>query len=89
VLPPERGEMGEQFIRHHLATAAHNVEGAAEVDGVPQHDGRRYKGQAAGPVLLGLGSAVVQAPDPAAKPHAVGLRAAGGLGSRGAKHWIS
>jgi hypothetical protein len=63
VLPAERGEVGEQFIWHHVATVANNVDGTPEIDCVPQHDGRRYQGQAAGPVLLGLGGAVVQAPE--------------------------
>jgi hypothetical protein len=29
VLPAERCEVGEKFIRHQVATVAHNVEGAA------------------------------------------------------------
>jgi hypothetical protein len=29
VLPAERCEVGEKFIRHRVATAAYNVEGAA------------------------------------------------------------
>ena len=72
-LPSERGEMGKQFIRHHVATAANNVEGAAEIDGVPQHDGRRYQGKAAGAVLLGLGCSVVQTPE-AVEAHGTGQR---------------
>ena len=63
VLPAERREMGEQFVRHQVPTATNSVEGTAEIDGVPQHDGRCHQGKAAGPVLLGLGSAVVQAPE--------------------------
>jgi hypothetical protein len=56
VLSAERSEVGEQFTRHNIATAAHNVEGAAEIDRLPQHGRRRYQGKTAGPVLLGLSS---------------------------------
>ena len=62
VLPTKRCEVGEQFVRHRNATASDNVEGAAEIDGVPQHNCRCYQGEAAGPMLLGLGGSVVQAP---------------------------
>ncbi len=63
MLPAERGQMGEQRVGHHVAEATHDIQRAAEIDGVPQHDGRRDQGEAAGAVLLGLGRTVVQPPE--------------------------
>src|SRR3954453_23634967 len=57
MLPAERREVDEQRIRHRVATAMQGVQCAAEINGVPQGDGGREQGQAAGPVLLGLGRA--------------------------------
>src|SRR3954454_13404751 len=61
VLPAERREMGEQRIRHRLATTMQGVLRTAEIDGVPQGDGGRDQGQATGTVLLGLSGAVARA----------------------------
>ena len=52
MLPAERGEVGEQRVRHRLAAAAQGVERTAEIDGVPQRDGGGDQGEAAGAVLL-------------------------------------
>ncbi len=41
VLPAERGEVGEQRIGDQVAATARGIEGAAEIDGVPQRDGGR------------------------------------------------
>jgi hypothetical protein len=38
VLPTEPCEVGEKFVRHRVATASDNAEGAAERDGVPHHN---------------------------------------------------
>src|SRR3954469_19508771 len=64
VLPAERREVSEQRIRHRLATTIQGVQRAAEIDGVPQGDGSRDQGQAAGAVLLGLSRAVTKAAEP-------------------------
>ena len=64
MLPAERREVDEQRIRHRVATAMQGVQCAAEINGVPQGDGGRDQGQAAGTVLLGLGRAVAQAAEP-------------------------
>jgi hypothetical protein len=48
-----------------------DVEGPAEIDGVPQHDGRRYQSKSTGPVLLGLGRLLVQPPE-AVETHGAG-----------------
>ena len=58
VLPAERRDMGEQGVGNDLAAAAQGVQGAAEVDRVPQRDGSRDQGQAAGTVLLQLRGAI-------------------------------
>ena len=63
MLPAERGKVGEQRRRDQVAVAPCCAQGATEVDGVPQRDGGRDQGEAAGPVLLGLGRAVVQPPE--------------------------
>ncbi len=63
MLPAERGEMGEQRVRHRIAAAAHRVERPAEINRVPQHDRRRDEGEAARPMVLGLGRAIVQPPE--------------------------
>jgi len=52
VLPAKRGEMGEQRVRDQVAAAAHDVQRAAEIDGVPQRDGGRDKGKSTGAMLL-------------------------------------
>ena len=61
MLPAERGEVGEQRVRDHVAAAPRGIQGTTEIDGVPQRDGGGDQGEAAGPVLLSLGRAVVQA----------------------------
>src|SRR4051812_8069521 len=64
MLPAERREVDEQRIRHRVATAMQGVQCAPEITGVPQGDGGRDQGQAAGTVLLGLGRAVARAAEP-------------------------
>lgn len=56
--------MGQQGIWDHIATAARGVEGASEIDGVPECDSRCNQGQTARPMLLRLGGAVAQASEP-------------------------
>ena len=63
MLPAERGEMGKQCIGYHVATTPRDIQCPAEIDGVPQHDGGRDEGEAAGAVLLSLGRSVVQPPE--------------------------
>src|SRR5215210_1904018 len=75
VLPAERREVGEQGIWHRLAAAAQGILRATEIDGVPQGDGGRDQGQAAGTVLLGLGRAVTKAAKPM-EAHGTGERIA-------------
>ena len=60
MLPAERGDVGEQRIRHRLAAAAHGIERAAEIDGVPERDRGGDEGQPARAVLQQLGRAVAQ-----------------------------
>ena len=71
MLPAQRGEVGEQGIRDQVTTAAGGIQCPAEIDGVPQHDGRRDQGQAADTVLLALGGAVVQ-PSKTVEAHGAG-----------------
>src|SRR3954453_12263065 len=73
VLPAERREVSEQRIWHRLATTMQGVQRAVEIDGVPQGDGSRDQGQAAGTVLLGLGRAVTKAAKPM-EAHGTGER---------------
>ena len=54
MLPAERGEVGEQPVRDQVAVATRGIQRSAEIDGVPQCDGRGDQGEAAGAVLLGL-----------------------------------
>jgi len=61
VLPPERGEVGQQGVRDGLATLSKGIDRAAEIDRVPQRDRRRDQGEAARAVLLQFGDAVAQA----------------------------
>ena len=58
MLPAERRDVGEQGVGNDLAAAAQGVHRTAEIDGVPQRDGRRDQGEAAGTVLLQLHGAV-------------------------------
>lgn len=60
MLPAQQGEVGEQGIRDQITATAGGVQRSAGVDCVPQHDGSRDQGQAAGTVLLILSGAVVQ-----------------------------
>ncbi len=55
--------MGEQRIRHDVAAETDGIECAAEIDRVPQHDGRRHQGEAARAVSLGLGGTIVEPPE--------------------------
>src|SRR5215218_211259 len=55
VLPAERRDVCEQRVGYLLATAAQDIERAAEVDCVPERDGGGDEGEAAGAVLLQLG----------------------------------
>ncbi len=55
--------MGEQRIRHDVAAETDGIECAAEIDRVPQHDGRRDQGEAARAMSLGLGGAIVEPPE--------------------------
>ena len=70
MLPAERGAVGQQRIRDQVAAASCCVQRAAEVDGVPQRDGRCDQGKPAGAVLLGLRRAVVQPPEHIARYNA-------------------
>ena len=63
MLPAERGEVGQKRIWDQVAAAPCGIQRAAEIHGVPQRDGGRDQGKAAGPVLLGLGRTVVQSPE--------------------------
>ena len=76
MLPAERGEVGQQRVRDQVAAAPGGIQGAAEIDGVPQRDGGRDQGEAAGPVLLRLGGPVAQAPEPV-EADGAGKRVAG------------
>ena len=60
MLPAERCQVGQESVRDHLATAAQRVERAAEIDCVPQRDGRRDESQAACAMLLGVEGAIAQ-----------------------------
>ena len=53
VLPAERREVGQQVIGHVLSLA-HYGDGALEISGVPQDDGRHDQVEAGGVVLLVL-----------------------------------
>ena len=74
MLPAERGDVGEQRVRRRLAAAAQSVDGSAEVHRVPQRDGGGDEGEAAGAVLLQLGGAVAQPPEPGTLERAALLR---------------
>jgi hypothetical protein len=52
--------VGEQRIWYGLATASQCVEGTAEIDGVPEHDGGSDERQATGAVLLQFGGTISQ-----------------------------
>ena len=69
--PAQGREMGEDGLRHWDIVPTERVQGASEIDGVPQHDGRRDQGQAADTVLLALGGAVVQ-PSKTVEAHGAG-----------------
>jgi hypothetical protein len=69
VLPAEWGEVGEQCVGHRLAVAAQGLDGAAEVDRVPERDGGGDEGEAAGAVLLQLGGTVAQPSRPSRWKH--------------------
>ena len=53
-------EMGQQGVRHHLAMAAHGVERATELNGVPQRDGGRNRGEPARTMLLCFDGPIAQ-----------------------------
>ena len=61
VAPAQRREMGEDCLRHRNAVPAQRIQGTAEIDGVPQHDGRGDQCEPAGAMLLGLGAAITHA----------------------------
>ena len=52
MLPPERGDVGEQFVRHVDAGRAQMPHGAVEIDGVPQRHRGRDQRQPRGAVPL-------------------------------------
>jgi hypothetical protein len=52
--------LGQQGVWHHLAMAAHGVEHATEVNGVPQRYGGRDQGEPACTMLLCFDSPVAQ-----------------------------
>jgi hypothetical protein len=60
VLPSNRGDVGEQRIWYDLAATSQCVQGAAEIDGVPQHDCGSFERQATGAVLLQFSRAISQ-----------------------------
>jgi hypothetical protein len=60
VLPAERCKMVQQGVWHRLAVAAHGVERAAEINGVPQRYGGCDQGELAGAVLLRFDGPVAQ-----------------------------
>jgi hypothetical protein len=60
VLPSKRGDVVEQRIWYDLAAPSQCVQGAAEIDGVPQHDCGSDERQATGAVLLQFSGAISQ-----------------------------
>jgi hypothetical protein len=58
VLPSKRGDVGEPRIWYDLAATSQCVQGAAEIDGVPQHDCGSFERQATGAVLLQFSRAI-------------------------------
>ena len=58
VLPAERGDVGEQLIADDLAAGTQLVNGAPEIDGVPEDDGRNGQIEAGSPVSLIFESSV-------------------------------
>ncbi|TCQ05732.1 hypothetical protein C8J40_106255 [Sphingomonas sp. PP-CC-3A-396] len=60
MLPAQRRDMGEQFVRHLDTAGAQMPDGAVEIDRVPEGDGCREKGQPGGTMALVLECAVSQ-----------------------------
>src|SRR3954447_12566553 len=61
VAPAQGREMGEDGLRHWDTVPTERVQGAAEIDGVPQHDGRGDQREPAGAMLLGFGATIAHA----------------------------
>src|SRR3954454_20154627 len=71
VAPAQGREMGEDGLRHWDTVPTERVQGAAEIDGVPQHDGRGDQREPAGAMLLGFGATIAQAAE-AVEAHGAG-----------------
>src|SRR4051812_13038360 len=75
VAPAQGREMGEDGLRHWDTVPTERVQGAAEIDGVPQHDGRGDQREPAGAMLLGFGATIAHAAE-AVEAHGAGQRIA-------------
>src|SRR4051812_42459503 len=75
VAPAQGREMGEGGLRHWDTVPTERVQGAAEIDGVPQHDGRGDQREPAGAMLLGFGATIAHAAE-AVEAHGAGQRIA-------------
>lgn len=60
MLPAQRRDVGEQFVRHLDTAGAQMPDGAVEIEGVPERDGCSEQGQAGGTMALVLESTVAQ-----------------------------
>ncbi len=58
MLPAERRDMSEKLVRNDFAARAQLVDGAAEIDGVPEDDGGDGEIKAGGAVALVFENAV-------------------------------
>ena len=54
VFPAQRRQVGDQVVGDHLSTLAQRLDGAFEVDRVPEHDRRDDEIQPAGAIALVL-----------------------------------
>lgn len=60
MLPAQRRDMGEQFVGHVDTADAQLLDGAVEIEGIPQRDSRSDKGQAGGAMALVFDGTVAQ-----------------------------
>lgn len=64
MLPPQRGNTGEQSVRHGITAVMEVLDGAFKIDRVPKDDGRHDEVEAGGKVPLFLEGAVAELPEP-------------------------
>jgi hypothetical protein len=76
MLPAQRRQLVQQFVRNGLSRAAQRLNGAPELDGVPKDNRRHDEVEPAGPVLLSFTGAVADAVK-AMEANGAGKRVAG------------